>query len=297
MQDNDGVKGGIPKTVDPLKLVADLTAVLVAELGLAGQLPHSGEHGRAVEVGLREFLNRTLPERFAAVSGFTLGTGGTISDQSDVLLIDTHACSRLLRFQDVGLFPVDGVIARIEVTAELDSGKFREDFDSLLAFRRTGRLLDVEGRGSPLAYLFGRDGPADATTAVNWFHEAFKKAPAEDRRFFPNALIIPLCTVVFFAKQIKSDLAPWPDPEDATHLGWIDGRTGPDVSLGWWLDLLLSQTQVLLDRRYLAQRVLSSPPTPGTMLKDDAAPPFVPTLLHYFDTGSLAALMMKFIPL
>jgi hypothetical protein len=268
---------GKPPPFKPLDLFADLTAALRAELQLANHLPHWGEVGSAIEVGLRAFLNRTLPDRFEAASGFAFGTNGAPSDQCDVLIIDRHACTKLLRFQDAGLFPIDGVMARVEIKRTLNQTKWKEDLDSVLMFRAIPTHLRAgKNQCAPFAYLFGAEAGASAETVAGWYADAWVGRP-EHRAFMPNAVVVPGEYVVYPVAEMKVGWAPWADTIDAEGVAFIRPTAGIDITLGFWLDLLLAHLQVLSDRRHEAYARSCEVPNPPTV-----ASSFIPTLLHYF---------------
>jgi hypothetical protein len=285
MTRRDRPEGAVATTSDssrrppfkPLDLYADLTAALQSELNLANHLPHWGEQGSALEIGLRSFLNRTLPTRFEALSGFAFGTDGAPSDQSDVLIIDQLACTRLFRFQDCGLFPIDAVMARIEVGRTLTKPKWKKDADRIIAFRKTPAFLRLEaGRCAPRGYLLGPGTEVAAESIADWYAEEWTSRP-DDRAFFPNALVVPGRCVIYPVKNLDGNWAPWPDTEEADAVAFVTPDEKPDITLGFWLDLVLAQFQVLLDRRHEAHRL-----TCGDTSGSKVAPPFVPTLLNYF---------------
>ncbi len=284
------------ETVVAAQLFADLSRSLKAELRMSDHIPHNAESGHAVEVGLRAFLRRTLPERFDALSGFVLATEGKVSDQCDVLLIDKLASSKLLRFGEVGMFPIDGVMARIEVTRDLDGSKAKQDIESLRSFRAMKPLYDMKARCRPFTYLFAIDGVKTPETVVGWLEAQWKDHP-NDRVLLPNAVVIPGLVTAFWGRQLPvqgaPEVAPWPDPEDATHVAWLSADEKSDLTLGWWLDLMLAHLQVLLDRRFVAHQdgVAARVLFPGEEAMKpsvEASPPFMPTLLHYFGGDALA---------
>src|SRR5262249_28328480 len=149
------------------------------------------------EAGLRSFLNRVLPERYEAAAGFTFGDDGDASTQSDVLILDRLACTRVLRFNHVGLFPFDAVMGRIEVKRTLTTASFAQDLKRIVEFRSGATYLKAgTGRCTPRGYLFAANTDADAATVAQWYANAFHSRSKDERAFLPNALIVQRKVVV-----------------------------------------------------------------------------------------------------
>jgi hypothetical protein len=86
--------------------------------------------------------------------------------------------------------------------------------------------------------------------------------------------------------NLQGNWAPWPDTEDAEAIAFIEPQEH-DITVGYWLDLLLAQFQVLLDRRHEANSLLCEDGS-----KSRVTAPFIPTLLHYFGNALEPALKM-----
>jgi hypothetical protein len=82
------------------------------------------------------------------------------------------ACTRLLRFEDRGLFPIDAVMGRIEVKRTLEKKQLKRDFDRIVRFRRAPTLLQLgKGRCAPRGHLVGLETKATGREVAEWFVE------------------------------------------------------------------------------------------------------------------------------
>lgn len=84
---------------------------------LTAALPHNAERGRNDEERFREFLVRTLPQRFSVGSGFVVCSEPTLkaSSQTDIVIYDEIVNSPLHRELAAFVYPVETVYATVEV--------------------------------------------------------------------------------------------------------------------------------------------------------------------------------------
>ena len=79
-------------------MLAAAAGRLRADFDSIRMLPHKGERGRETQDALIEFLQRHLPKRFTAQSGYVIDRDGTVSRHMDVIVYDQldargNACS------------------------------------------------------------------------------------------------------------------------------------------------------------------------------------------------------------
>lgn len=110
----------------------NLEKVLITEAECAGLLEHNATIGQIKEFLMKEVLKKFLP------SGLTVGSGqvissidGDISKQIDIIIFD----NRFPRFSVTdssqnALYPIEGVIATIEVKTELKSDTLKEALEN-----------------------------------------------------------------------------------------------------------------------------------------------------------------------
>jgi hypothetical protein len=89
-------------------------------------VPHAGAKGGEAEKIIRDFLNKHLPGRFKAGSGFIVDKRGEVSRQTDVVIYDALNCPVYRWSEDAAIFPNDNVAAVIEVKSTLDKEELRD---------------------------------------------------------------------------------------------------------------------------------------------------------------------------
>ena len=83
-------------------------------------VPHHGEQGRANELTLSRLLESLLPSNVSVGSGIIFDSAGRASGQTDLILYDASSQPRFLAQTTQFLFPVETVLAAIEVKTTLD---------------------------------------------------------------------------------------------------------------------------------------------------------------------------------
>ena len=104
------------------KWLSTLDQTLKNESDVAGTFKHNQTAGGIREVNVQELLKRILPPAVMVASGKVIDSFGGMSKQIDIILFDVRfPCLRLP--YGPGLFPVEGVLATIEVRTRIDSKK------------------------------------------------------------------------------------------------------------------------------------------------------------------------------
>lgn len=117
-------------------------------------VPHHGEAGEEIEQILIEFLNKYLPKRFRASSGFILDSNNQISKQCDVIVYD-HLLSPIYRASNnVLILPNHHVAAVIEVKSKLNKSQLKDALDKIQIAKSLNKpeptSFDLPSTGSPL---------------------------------------------------------------------------------------------------------------------------------------------------
>lgn len=116
----------------------------------AAQNPHSGERGEHGERQLRDFLRDHLPKRYSVDKGIVIAEDGSTSHAADLVIYDALRGPVIPTDNERFLFPIESVLAVIEVTLALDSGKLRDDAAKIARVRRMPRQAPVVRSGSGL---------------------------------------------------------------------------------------------------------------------------------------------------
>lgn len=115
-------------------------ATLEADAAVAGIFSHGGTTGTAREFMVRRVLNSFLPKCVTLGTGIVIDSSGKRSAQVDVVVHD----SRVPVFElesGLGLYPIEGVIATIEVKSTLTKDLLDESLDNADSILRLKSLI------------------------------------------------------------------------------------------------------------------------------------------------------------
>lgn len=115
------------------KLLHGLQDAMQAAFKAAEAYRHQGIRGQARETSLVDFLNRTLPDKFRAISGEVVDAAGQTSGQIDVIIFDASVNMPFPRFHedDPYILPAEALLATIEVKSRLTKDRVNEAVDGL----------------------------------------------------------------------------------------------------------------------------------------------------------------------
>jgi|GEM_PF-3964930 len=116
-------KSSKPTAEEILKLTAD---TLESEFRKARIITHYPTSGKQAEDLLMAFLNKHLPKRFAATTGFAIDIENNISQQSDILLYDALNSPLFPVSMDSQMILVDHLVAVIEVKSNLTLAQLQD---------------------------------------------------------------------------------------------------------------------------------------------------------------------------
>ena len=98
---------------------------------IQSHIPHAGERGSQAEKILRRFLQRYLPGRLSVGTGHILAQKGEVSRQCDVVIYDGLYWPSLFVADGYQIFPVESVLAVIEVKSTLDGKSMKEAAENI----------------------------------------------------------------------------------------------------------------------------------------------------------------------
>ncbi len=109
---------------------------------------HSTSIGEAVEEAFRDFLEQRLPRAFAVGEGFVFEHGGKRALQQDIVIFDNLHHPRLLSEGRQGLFPIDTVVAIVEVKANLGEQEIKDAVKKIASAKSLKRGVKNEISGT-----------------------------------------------------------------------------------------------------------------------------------------------------
>lgn len=93
---------------------------------IAQSIKHHGIHGRLKEIVIEELIKPYLPSYMNVCSGKVINSLGEESSQIDIIIYVPDIIPPALLKQDIGLIPVESVLATLEVKSKLTSTKLKE---------------------------------------------------------------------------------------------------------------------------------------------------------------------------
>lgn len=140
-------------------------------------VPHRGEQGRANELTLHTLLASLLPQSVAVGSGIVIDSAGSASGQCDAILYDASRQPRFMAQTTQMLFPLETVLAVIEVKTTLDDAELEKVAASQRKLRSLQTLADAP---PPPFYLLAYG----AGLLPQSLMDKFKAIPVEERPEF-----------------------------------------------------------------------------------------------------------------
>ncbi len=126
---------------------------LQVEAGVFSRLVgHNGEMGRANELALAQLVASLLPSAVGVGTGVIIDAEGNRSAQTDLVIYDKGSQPQILAHSTQLLFPVETVLAAVEVKTTVDTAAIT---DSGAKFESVRNLKPRDGRESPLTVFFG----------------------------------------------------------------------------------------------------------------------------------------------
>lgn len=106
-------------------LIEARAAGMVATAASISNVTHNGFKGTLREIVVRDLIVPVLPPTFFAGTGQVIDAWGKTSRQTDIVIIDRRVVPPVLLDQSNGIFPVEAVIATIEIKSKLNSTELR----------------------------------------------------------------------------------------------------------------------------------------------------------------------------
>lgn len=113
---------------------------------------HRGETGRANELALARLVSRLLPTEVDVSTGVLIDSAGRRSKQTDLIVYLKGSQPQILAQSTQLLFPVETVVAALEVKTTVDSAAIEDAAEKV---ERIRALRPVNGTQGPATGLFG----------------------------------------------------------------------------------------------------------------------------------------------
>lgn len=108
----------------------------IADLNEARQLlQHQPSVGAVVEQAVERLIRRFIPDSLTVTAGFAVNAAGEMSRQQDLLVVRNERTGPLATYAGFGVYPVENVIAAIEVKTTLTTSEIDSAFDAVASVR------------------------------------------------------------------------------------------------------------------------------------------------------------------
>jgi len=177
-----------------LKYYSGILSQLNAEVQKVNSLfEHQGLKGAGNEEALVGLLKKFIPKKYGVSSGIVIDSEGNQSKQCDIIIYDNYNFPEILSLSYSKFFPVDLVLAVIEVKTSLDSKKAEialENIDSVKKLKYIQKgvrlqptepdieitgdsiLWDVKDTSSPIGVIFSYESETkNFKTFWKWFNK------------------------------------------------------------------------------------------------------------------------------
>lgn len=125
------------------KYYEGITRQLRAEVDVINALfSHQGEKGSGNEEALRRIVRSFVPERFGVGTGFVIDKNGALSRQCDIIIYDKQQYPSLFSLTSLHMFPVDIVLATVEVKTTLDKTKATAAITNIASVKELELLME-----------------------------------------------------------------------------------------------------------------------------------------------------------
>jgi len=131
---------------------------------LSGGVEHDGEKGAFREFFVARLIRPFMPPHLGVGSGVVIASNGQQSRQSDVIIYDRRLLPPILVAGDRGIFPIDSVLAVIEVKSVLTASHYKILAD---AARRISPPSPNNPNGLPIA-IPGRRRTEEGAPMATW---------------------------------------------------------------------------------------------------------------------------------
>ncbi len=152
---------------------------LEAEVSVFSQLVlHHGEKGRENEAVLARILQALVPQRYGIGSGLVIDSARNYSKQTDIIVFEQSDEPSLMAQTTQLLFPVENVVAAIEVKTTLRDSDITDCCEKAASLRRLSPAREYPDKSThpPFFVLAYASGSSPAKVA-----ERFRDAPPGDR--------------------------------------------------------------------------------------------------------------------
>lgn len=103
----------------------ELVKGLINESKALRNLDQTTVKGRLRELFISKLLKKFLSSQFGIGSGIIINQAGKMSKQIDIIIYDTRILPPFIEEQEIGVYPVESVLAAIEVRSRVDKSTMK----------------------------------------------------------------------------------------------------------------------------------------------------------------------------
>ncbi len=191
--------------------------------------PHAGESGSETEIILKDFLKDHLPRRFDIETGFIVGSDGTVSKQSDLIIFDALNCPVYRKGPKTFILPRDNVAAIIEVKSKLNKDELNDAAEKISSVKQI-MPSPITNADQPVTFsnlintnIFGCVFAFDSYTTLTTLAENLREInSAYESQNWIDLIVVIDKGIIGYAIQT---------PFGNHYPGWLGGACGDEFSV------------------------------------------------------------------
>lgn len=166
---------------------------------IRSEITHKGERGAQQEETLIKFLSHYLPKKYGIGSGEIVNSHDQVSRQCDIVIYNVNESPLLLIREGYQLFPVESVVATIEVKSTINQRSVSEIITNIASI---GSLFEKEAH-SPFCTFFAYKSDYHGEDRSKKVAKSFSKfcKDLEPSNFFDQGCVLD--TGLFYSLEIE----------------------------------------------------------------------------------------------
>ena len=185
--------------------VSAVVAGLLKKVDTLRELEHQPTNSTINEIFVSELFEEFLPSQLGTGSGIIVNSKGSQSRETDVIIYDNRTMRPFLRQGGKSLFPVESVLATIEVKTSLTLAHIRE-FEENAKHLCESIWTYGDSIFRPTCFLFAFSGSVptdlhDETEGKRWLEQ--------NAQYLAGICLVGTCSWMLMAKMDKMDKVEW----------------------------------------------------------------------------------------
>jgi hypothetical protein len=132
-----------------------MARALIERINALSDLKHKPSKGELRELLISNLLTSFLTSQFSIGSGIVINSEGQQSNQTDIIIYDNRILPPFIKEQNIGVYPIESVIAVIEVKSWLRTDELKSSDKSANKLRKLAGNCPISPKLLPICALIG----------------------------------------------------------------------------------------------------------------------------------------------